>query len=117
MNLEKVDSLQEINTALVQLVCFIYWNIIVLSISHNHYDYDGIGENANHENFGLDNLQIGCNLLHDVHTLACHRSGFSFIAQGKGKCQKLYDFTLRFTVSEHIADCEKLTDVVMRIGP
>nr|GEU86421.1 zinc finger, CCHC-type [Tanacetum cinerariifolium] len=43
--------------------------------------------------------------------------GFSFIAQGKGKCQKLYGFTLRFTVSEHVADCEKSTNVVMRIGP
>ncbi|GJZ21760.1 hypothetical protein Tco_0558799 [Tanacetum coccineum] len=35
----------------------------------------GIGENTNPENFGFDILQIGWNLLHDVHTLACHRSG------------------------------------------
>nr|GEU47349.1 hypothetical protein [Tanacetum cinerariifolium] len=34
----------------------------------NHYDHDGVGENANHENFGLDNLQIGCNLLQDYTT-------------------------------------------------
>nr|GEX60850.1 hypothetical protein [Tanacetum cinerariifolium] len=54
----------------------------------NHLDHDGIDENTNHEDFGLNNLQIGCNLLHDAHTSMCHRS-----------------------------DYEKFTDVVMRIGP
>ncbi|GJU44184.1 reverse transcriptase domain-containing protein [Tanacetum coccineum] len=36
----------------------------------NHKDYEGIGENMNPENFGFDILQIGWNLLHDVHTSA-----------------------------------------------
>nr|GEX32691.1 hypothetical protein [Tanacetum cinerariifolium] len=48
-------------------------------------DYDGIGENVNHEKFDFDILL----LLHDIHTLACHRSG----------------------------DCEKFADVVIWIGP
>ncbi|GJY79578.1 hypothetical protein Tco_0485379 [Tanacetum coccineum] len=38
-------------------------------------DHNRIGEKMNHKNFGFDNLQIGCNWLHDVHTSACHRSG------------------------------------------
>nr|GEY36894.1 hypothetical protein [Tanacetum cinerariifolium] len=29
-------------------------------------DHDGIDENTNHEKFDFDDLQIGCNLLHDV---------------------------------------------------
>ncbi|GJZ70503.1 hypothetical protein Tco_0634053 [Tanacetum coccineum] len=29
-------------------------------------DHEGIGEKTNHKNFGFDNLQIGCNWLHDV---------------------------------------------------
>nr|GEX08055.1 hypothetical protein [Tanacetum cinerariifolium] len=37
-------------------------------------DHDGIGEKMNYENLGLDNLQIGCNLLHEVPTLAYHSS-------------------------------------------
>ncbi|GKD07915.1 hypothetical protein Tco_1187600 [Tanacetum coccineum] len=37
-------------------------------------DHDRIDESTNHENLGFDNLQIGCNWLHDVYTLACHRS-------------------------------------------
>ncbi|GKA48073.1 hypothetical protein Tco_0741031, partial [Tanacetum coccineum] len=36
--------------------------------------YNEIGEKKNHENLGFDNLWIGWNLLHDVHTSACHRS-------------------------------------------
>nr|GEU75314.1 retrovirus-related Pol polyprotein from transposon TNT 1-94 [Tanacetum cinerariifolium] len=40
-----------------------------------------------------------------------------FIAQGKWENQKLDSFTLSFTISKHVADYEKSTDVVMRIGP
>nr|GEU75208.1 hypothetical protein [Tanacetum cinerariifolium] len=50
----------------------------------NHYDHDGVGENANHKNFGLDNLQIGCSLLQDIHTSACHRLGRTMIELGVG---------------------------------
>ncbi|GJY76433.1 hypothetical protein Tco_0481549 [Tanacetum coccineum] len=38
------------------------------------------------------------------------KPGFSFIEQGKRKYQKLNSFALSFTIFEHVADCEELTD-------
>nr|GEV17127.1 hypothetical protein [Tanacetum cinerariifolium] len=48
-----------------------------LFISRNHYDHNRIGKNTSLKNFSFCYLQIGCNLLHDVHTSACHRTGCS----------------------------------------
>nr|GEY58344.1 putative ribonuclease H-like domain-containing protein [Tanacetum cinerariifolium] len=44
-----------------------------IAISQNHYNHDGIGKNTSLENFDFYYLQIGCNLLHDVHTSVCRR--------------------------------------------
>nr|GEW13552.1 hypothetical protein [Tanacetum cinerariifolium] len=50
------------------------WDTSGISTLKSHYDHDTFGENTNHEKFNFDDLQIGCNLLHDVHTSECHRS-------------------------------------------
>ncbi|GJR61846.1 hypothetical protein Tco_1504008 [Tanacetum coccineum] len=42
------------------------------SVSDFSNHHDRIDESTNHENFGFDILQIGCN---DVHTSECLRSG------------------------------------------
>nr|GEX39909.1 reverse transcriptase domain-containing protein [Tanacetum cinerariifolium] len=97
----------------------------VKEVSVTDEDHNRIGEKTYYEDLGFDNLQIGCNLLHDVHTSACHRFGDSSLSslnqvlasshKENGNIKSL--MALRFTISEHVADCEEFTDVVMRIGP
>ncbi|GKF61437.1 hypothetical protein Tco_0181491, partial [Tanacetum coccineum] len=51
------------------------YGIHVLSLSlRRRRDHNGIDEKMNYGNLGFDNLHIGCNLLHDMHISACHRS-------------------------------------------
>nr|GEY47822.1 hypothetical protein [Tanacetum cinerariifolium] len=87
--------------------------------SENHYlievDHIEIGENTNHENFSFDNLQIGCNLLHDVQTSAGFLMMFVLRFSGPIKFKKdfvfkklkslIWSFVEEDSSSSSIKDC------------
>ncbi|GJW09685.1 hypothetical protein Tco_1575512 [Tanacetum coccineum] len=64
----------------IQMIDYALWEVIENGVNaaseevstaelvSTAYDHNGIGENTNHANLRFDNLHIGWNLLHDVHT-------------------------------------------------